>query len=141
MDPAQNYFYPCLRTNQSKPIRLITYMTRSSPVELAKPKAKRRRKAIISSRKQIRASRMRQEKQEYDSLNSTVKALEFFPDRTRSSSRIRRSQIRVLKTLLGRELEWGRPEKWSSLKHMIYREFPRPRYEPIVDVYINPLEN
>ena len=35
---------------------------------------------------------MRQEKQKYDSLNNTVKALEFSPDRTRSSSRIRRSQ-------------------------------------------------
>ena len=35
---------------------------------------------------------MRQPKQQYDSLNSTVKALEFSPDRTRSRSRIRRSQ-------------------------------------------------
>jgi hypothetical protein len=67
-------------------------MTGSSPVELAKPKAKKRRKAFFSSRKQIRASRMRQQKQQYDSLNSTVKALEFSPDRTRTRSRTRRSQ-------------------------------------------------
>ena len=67
-------------------------MTGSSPVEIAKPKPKRRRKALFSSRKQIRASRMRQQKQQYDSLNSTVKALEFSPDRTRSISRTRRSQ-------------------------------------------------
>ncbi len=68
-------------------------MTGSSPLELAKPKPKKRRKAVFSSRKQIRASRMRQEKQKYDSLNSTVKALKFSPDRTRSRSRIRKSQI------------------------------------------------
>ena len=61
------------------------------PIELAKPKGKRRRKALFSSRKQIIASRMRQEKQRYDSLNSTVKALEFSPDRTRLRSRIRSS--------------------------------------------------
>ena len=66
-------------------------MTGSSPLELVKPKPKRRRKAVFSSRKQIRASRMRQEKQKYDSLNSTVKALEFSPDRPRPRSRIRRS--------------------------------------------------
>ena len=35
---------------------------------------------------------MRQQKQHYDSLNSTVKALDFSPDRTRSRSRKRRSQ-------------------------------------------------
>ena len=67
-------------------------MTGSSPIELVKPKAKRRRKAVFSNRKQITASRMRQQKQRYDSLNSTVKALEFSLDRTRSRSRIRRSQ-------------------------------------------------
>ena len=66
-------------------------MTGSSPIELEKPKPKRRRKAVFSSRKQIRASRMRQEKQKYDSLNSTVKALDFSPDRPRPRSRIRRS--------------------------------------------------
>ena len=67
-------------------------MTGSSPVELVKPKAKRRKKALFSTRKQIRASRMRQPKQPYDNLNNTVKALEFFPYRTRSRSRTRRSQ-------------------------------------------------
>jgi len=67
-------------------------MTGSSTTELVKPKAKRRRKALFSSRKQIIASRMRQQKQRYDSLNSTVKALEFSPDRTRSRSRIQTSQ-------------------------------------------------
>jgi hypothetical protein len=67
-------------------------MTRSSPIELVKPKAKRRRKALFSSRKQIIALRMRQEKQRYDSLNNIVKALEFSPNRTRSRTRIRRSQ-------------------------------------------------
>ena len=67
-------------------------MTGSSTLELVKPKPKRRRKALFSSRKQIRASRMRQQKQQYESLNSTVKALEFSPERTRSRSRIRRSQ-------------------------------------------------
>ncbi len=67
-------------------------MTGSSQIELEKPKPKRRRKAVFSSRKQIRASRMRQEKQKYDSLNSTVKALEFTPDRTRSRSRKRTTQ-------------------------------------------------
>ena len=36
---------------------------------------------------------MRQQKQQYDSLNNTVKALEFSPDRTRSRARVRRSQI------------------------------------------------
>ena len=66
-------------------------MTGSSPIELEKPKPKRRRKAVFSSRKQIRASRMRHEKQKYDSLNNTVKALEFSPDRPRPRSRIRRS--------------------------------------------------
>ena len=64
-----------------------------SPLELVKPKAKRRKKELFSNRKQIIASRMRQQKQKYDSLNNTVKALEFSPDRTRSKSRIRRSQI------------------------------------------------
>jgi len=47
-----------------------------------KPKAKRRRKAIFSSRKQIIASRMRQQKQQYASLNGTVKTLEFSPPHT-----------------------------------------------------------
>ena len=67
-------------------------MTGSSPIELVKPKPKRRRKAIFSSRKQIAASRMRQQKQRYDSLNNTVKALEFTTDRPRSRSRKRTSQ-------------------------------------------------
>jgi hypothetical protein len=67
-------------------------MTGSSQLELVKPKPKRRKKPVFSSRKQIRASRMRQQKQQYDSLNSTVKALEFSPDRTRSRTRLRRSQ-------------------------------------------------
>ena len=62
-------------------------MSGSLPVELANPKAKRRRKAIFST-----ASRMRQQKQQYDSLNNTMKALELTPNRTRSRSRIRRSQ-------------------------------------------------
>ena len=68
-------------------------MTGLSPVELVKPKAKKRRKALFTTRKQRRASRMRQKKKEYDSLNITVKALEFSPDRTRSRTRIRKSQI------------------------------------------------
>ena len=67
-------------------------MTGSSPIELVKPKPKRRRKAVFSSRKQIAASRMRQQKQRYDSLNNTVKALEFTQDRTRSTSRKRTTQ-------------------------------------------------
>ena len=67
-------------------------MTGFPQLELVKPKAKRRRKALFTTRKQRRASRMRQQKQEYDSLNSTVKALDFSPDRTRSRTRIRRSQ-------------------------------------------------
>ena len=46
----------------------------------------------------------------------------------------------VFKTLLGRELECVRQDKWSSQNHMIYREFPRPMYEPEVDVYIYALE-
>ena len=67
-------------------------MTGFSQLELVKPKAKRRRKALFTTRKQRRASRMRQQKQEYDSLNNTMKALEFSPDRTRSRTRIRRSE-------------------------------------------------
>ena len=67
-------------------------MTGSSPIELVKPKPKRRRKAVFSSRKQIAASRMRQQKQRYDSSNNTVKALEFTQDRTRSRSRKRTTQ-------------------------------------------------
>jgi hypothetical protein len=67
-------------------------MTGSSEVELLKPKPKRRKKPVFFSRKQIRASRMRQQKQQYDSLNTTVKALEFSPDRKRTRSRTRRSQ-------------------------------------------------
>ena len=66
-------------------------MTGSSPIELVKPKAKRRRKAVFSSRKQLVASRMRQQKQRYDNLNNTVKALEVSPERTRSRSRIQTS--------------------------------------------------
>ena len=66
-------------------------MTGSSQVEFPKPKPKRRKKPVFSSRKQIRASRMRQQKQPYDSLNNTVKALEFSPDRTRTRSRTRTS--------------------------------------------------
>jgi len=61
-------------------------------VAKVKPKPKRRRKHVFSSRKQIRASRMRQQKQQYVSLNNTVKALEFSPYCTRSRTRIRRSQ-------------------------------------------------
>ncbi len=82
-------------------------MTGSSPIELEKPKPKRRRKAVFSSRKQIRASRMRQEKQKYDSLKSTVKALEFSPDRTRSRSRIRRSQIDSIEAIGRKGAEVG----------------------------------
>ena len=35
---------------------------------------------------------MREQKQRYDSLNNTIKALEFSPDRTRLRSHIRTSQ-------------------------------------------------
>ena len=82
-------------------------MTGSLPVELVKPKPKRRRKAVFSSRKQIRASRMRQEKQKYDSLKSTVKALEFSPDRTRSRCRIRRGHIDSVKDIDSKGAEVG----------------------------------
>lgn len=54
----------------------------SPPIVLVKPKArKRRRKALFSTRKQRLAARMRQEKQRYENLTSTVKTLEFSPER------------------------------------------------------------
>jgi len=111
-----------------------SYMTGSSQLELVKPKPKRRRKPVFSSRKQIRASRMRQQKQQYDSLNSTVKALEFSPDAHGQGLVQGEARRTGVKTLTGRKLEWVRPDKWSSQNHMIYREFARPRYEPRVNV-------
>ena len=82
-------------------------MTGSSPIELVKPKAKRRRKAVFSSMKQIIASRMRQQKQRYASLNDTVKALEFSPDHTRSRSRITTSQTYRGENIASREARVG----------------------------------
>ena len=46
----------------------------------------------------------------------------------------------MAKTLLGRELEWVRPDKGSSQNHKIYLKFARPRYEHAVDVNIDALE-
>ncbi len=117
-----------------------SYMTGSSPLDLVKPKPKKRRKAVFSSRKQIRASRMRQEKQNYDSLKSTVKALEFSPDRTRSRSRIRRSQIDSIEAIGRKGAEVGTIRRAGIPKSHDLSRISETQVWPQVDFKIYALE-
>ncbi len=61
---------------------------------------------------------MRLQKQQYDSLNSTVKALDFSPDRTRSRSRIRRTQTASAEDIARKGVGVGTTSQAKSQKRV-----------------------